>query len=105
MEENQDKKSDNNLKKKNPLSKNPLNPKPGGERPSYQVWVIVSLLTVIFGIMWFGRQGSVKPINKKDFEEIYLRHDVEKIMVVNGKVVEITVKPKALENSYYKKSI
>jgi AFG3 family protein len=103
MEENQDKKSDNNLKKKNPLSKNPLNPKPGGERPSYQIWVIVSLLTVIFGIMWFGRQGSVKPINKKDFEEIYLRHDIEKIMVVNGKVVEITVKEKALENAYYKK--
>lgn len=103
MEENQDKKSDNNLKKKNPLPKNPLNPKQGGERPSYQVWVIVSLLTVIFGIMWFGRQGSVKEINKKDFEEIYLRHDIKKIVVVNGKYVEVTVKEKALENSFYKK--
>ncbi len=96
-------KQDNNLKKKNPLSKNPLNPKPGGERPSYQVWVIVSLLTVIFGIMWFGRQGSVREIKKKDFEEFYLRHDVEKIMVVNGKFVEVTMKDKVLENSYYKK--
>ncbi|HVD97638.1 MAG TPA: ATP-dependent zinc metalloprotease FtsH [Cytophagaceae bacterium] len=103
MEENQDKKSDNNLKKKNPLSKNPLNPKPSGDRPSYQVWVIVSLLTVIFGIMWFGRQGSVKEINKKEFEEMYLRHDVKKIVIVNNKFVEVTIKEKALENSYYKK--
>jgi AFG3 family protein len=103
MEENQDKKSDkSNLKKKNPLSNNPLNPKQGGDRPSYQVWVIVSLLTVIFGIMWFGRQGSVKSITKKKFEDIYLRHDVKKIVVVNDKFVEITLKEPALKNSYYK---
>jgi AFG3 family protein len=104
MEDNKDKKSDKNLKKKNPLPNNPLNPKQGGggERPSYQVWIIVSLLTVIFGVMWFGRQGATKEINKKKFEEMYLRHDVKKIVVVN-KVVEVTIKEDALKNSYYKK--
>lgn len=103
MEENQDKKVDKNSKKKNPLQNNPLTPKPGGDRPSYQVWVIVSLLTVIFGIMWFGRQGSVKKINKdKEFVDVYLSHDVKKIVVVSDKFVEVTLKESALKNAKYK---
>jgi len=107
MEENKDlknDKSDKNLKKKNPLSNGPLQPKPGsgGDRPSYQVWIIVSLLTVIFGIMWFGRQGTVKNITRKKFDEMYLSHDVKRIVVVNGKTVEVTLKEEALKNSKYK---
>jgi AFG3 family protein len=102
MEENQDKKVDKSSKKKNPLQNNPLTPKPGGDRPSYQVWVIVSLLTVIFGIMWFGRQGSVKKINKDEFVDVYLSHDVKKIVVVSDKFVEVTLKEPALKNAKYK---
>ena len=112
MEENKDKKSDGNQKKKNPLppnplkpkqgGNNPLKPKQGGDRPSYQVWVIVSLLTVIFGIMWFGRQGSVQKVNKNKFETIYLSHDVKKIVVVNDKIVEVTLNEEALKNNKYK---
>ena len=92
-------------KKKSSLPPNPLMPKggsPGGDKPNYQVWVIVSLLTVIFGIMWFGRQNSTKEVTKKKFEEIYMRHDVKKILVVNDKFVEVTLKEEALKNSYYK---
>ncbi len=98
MEENKEK----STKKKNPLQVNPLGSKPGGDRPSYQVWIIISLLTVVFGIMWFGRQGSVKNIKAKRFEEIYLSHDLEKILVVNDKVVELTLKKDALNNVKYK---
>jgi len=103
MEENQDKKSDKNPKKKGPLPNNPLSPKPGGDRPSYQIWIIISLLTVVFGIMWFGRQGSVKSITKKEFEEIYLRHDIKKIVLVSDtKLVEVTLNEPALKNARYK---
>lgn len=102
MEDNKDKKVDSTPKKKSSLSGNPLKPKPGGERPSYQVWIIVSLLTVIFGIMWFGKQGSMQKIDKKQFAEMYLGHDVKKITVVNDKVVEVTLKEAALKNAHYK---
>ena len=54
MEENKEK----SPKKKNPLQVNPLASKPGGDRPSYQVWIIVSLLTVVFGIMYFMIESS-----------------------------------------------
>jgi AFG3 family protein len=106
MEENQDKKVDRNPKKKSPLPNNPLGSKPGGDRPSYQIWIIVSLLTVVFGIMWFGRQGAIHSITKKEFEDSYLRHDVKKIVLVSdAKLVEVTLKESALKNARYKDMI
>ena len=96
MEENKEKSS----KKKNPLQVNPLGSKPGGDRPSYQVWIIVSLLTVVFGIMWFSK-GALKKIESKRFEEIYLSHDIEKILIVNDRIVELTLKKDALKNVKY----
>ncbi|MCS6822829.1 MAG: ATP-dependent zinc metalloprotease FtsH [Cytophagaceae bacterium] len=66
------------------------------------MWVIISLLTVIFGILWFGKQNSATEISWKKFEDIYLRKDIEKIVVVNDRIVEITLKREALTNSYYK---
>lgn len=102
MEENKEKTE--NKKKKNPLGdNNPFNSnKPGNPKNNYQMWVIISLLTVIFGILWFGKQNSATEISWKKFEDIYLRKDIEKIVVVNDRIVEITLKREALTNSYYK---
>ncbi|MCU0431290.1 MAG: ATP-dependent zinc metalloprotease FtsH [Cytophagaceae bacterium] len=74
---------------------------PKGDRPNYQVWIIVTLLTVIFAIIYFGRSGSTKEITKKDFEEIYLRHDVQKIMVVSDRTVEVYMKKGFQKNKFY----
>lgn len=75
-------------------------------RPSMQMWVLAALVFLIFGIAYFNRSNATIQINQQQFEEMVLSHDIDKlVVVVNKRIVEVTLSPSALENEKYKKII
>ena len=75
----------------------------GGKRPNYQIWLIVVLLSMVVGVMYFNKSTSAIEITPKKFEEMYLRKDVKKVVLVsNQDVVEVTLTEDAITNSAYK---
>lgn len=91
---------DNNKKKKNPI------PNPA-QKTNYQIFLISALLLVVLGIALFSNSGDIHKIQKKKFFDMVLKHDIEKIVLVNDRIVEITLNKDALESprydSYFKK--
>ncbi|MBC7923573.1 MAG: ATP-dependent metallopeptidase FtsH/Yme1/Tma family protein [Ferruginibacter sp.] len=86
-------------------NKKKLVPKPP-QRPSYQVWVIASLLFLILGITVFNKSTSTVEIDRKRFETMLKNHDVRNIVIVsNQNLVEITLKDEALSNEKYQTEI
>ncbi len=72
-------------------------------RPNYQLLIIVVLITVVFGFSYFSRSNSAKTIPMKRFEDMVLANDVERVVLIkNQDVVEVTLKPEALQNTKYK---
>ena len=68
-------------------------------RPSMQMWVLAALVFLIFGIAYFNRSNATIQINQQQFEEMVLSHDIQKlVVVVNKRIVEVTLNPSALEN-------
>ena len=45
-------------------------PKPP-QKPNYQVWVIIAIITVVFGISIFGGSNSAIQISEKRFERMF----------------------------------
>lgn len=66
-----------------------------------QIWMIISLMAMVFAIAYFSRVGGVKEITKKEFEKAYLNHDVKKVVIVNGTTVEVTLNKEAIESGRY----
>jgi len=88
--------ADNQKKKKLIPNKTP-------SKPNYQIWIIVALLLLVFGVTYFNKAGATKEIKQTRFEEMYLSHDIDKVMlVINENVVEVTLKTEALKNDKYK---
>jgi len=89
--------ADNNQKKKNLIhNKTP-------SKPNYQIWIIVALLLLVFGVTYFNKAGATKEIKQNRFEDMYTKHDVEKVvLVMDENIVEVTLKEEALKNSSYK---
>lgn len=85
-------------KKKNKNKKIISGPNP---KSNAQIWMIVSLMVMVFAIAYFSRAGAVKEVTKKEFEKAYLKHDVSKITVVNGTTVEVTLNKEAIESGRY----
>ena len=85
-------------KKKNLLPK-------GQKKQNYQLWIILVLVAIVFGI-YFNSNTTAKTISQKKFEDMLLSNDIQKITLVqNQDVVEITLKESALQNSKYKADI
>ncbi|MBC7450903.1 MAG: AAA family ATPase, partial [Cytophagales bacterium] len=89
MSESEDKK-----KKKNII--------PNPQRANYQIFLICALLIVVLGIAYFSGSGSAHAIPKKKFYDMVLKHDVERIVLVNDRLVEVTLNKEALESDRYK---
>ncbi|WMJ75442.1 ATP-dependent zinc metalloprotease FtsH [Cytophagaceae bacterium ABcell3] len=88
--------TDNNSKKKKLIPKTP-------QKPNFQIWIIVILLLMVFGIAIFNKSSSAVEISQRRFEEMYRRHDVQRVVVVtNEKIVEVTLREEVLENDAYK---
>ena len=72
-------------------------------KPNYQIWVILGLMAFIFGISYFSNNNSAVEIPFKRFEQMVLSNDVQKVVLIgNQKIVEVTLKEEALQNSKYK---
>ncbi|MAE87037.1 MAG: peptidase M41 [Flammeovirgaceae bacterium] len=72
-------------------------------RPNYQLLIIVVLITVVFGFSYFSRSNSAKDITWHRFEQMVLANDVKRVVLVkNLELVEVTLKPEALQNTKYK---
>jgi cell division protease FtsH len=76
-------------------------PKPP-QKPNYQIWVIIILISVVFGISMFSGSSNAIKISEKRFERMYLSNDVKKVLLLkNQGVVEVFLKEEALQNSKY----
>ncbi|WP_299252833.1 ATP-dependent metallopeptidase FtsH/Yme1/Tma family protein, partial [uncultured Cytophaga sp.] len=87
---------ENNKKRKNPLP-NPV------QKTNYQIFLISALLLLVLGIALFSSSGDVQKIPKNKFFDMVLQHDVSKIVLVNDRMVEITINKEALDRGDYKK--
>jgi len=75
----------------------------GTQKPNYQVWIIVTLLIVVFVVTYFNKSSSTITITPHRFEEMMLSNDIEKVVLIrNQRYVEITLKPEALQNARYR---
>ncbi len=75
-------------------------------RPNYQMWVILALVAVILGISWLNRSGELVEIQSSRFEDMVQARDIKRIVLIkNEEMVEITLKPEALQNAKYKQEI
>lgn len=73
------------------------------QKPNFQLWLIVAAVTVLLGLTWVQQRGSVIDITQKRFEDIYTAGDVAKVVIVrNMNRVDVTLKPKALQDAKYK---
>src|SRR6478609_1211962 len=89
MQEQQDQ------KKKNLL------PKPGGNRNgnNYQIWIILGLLGIVLIISYLNRSSNADNISWKEFTEKYSRHDIDKLVIVGDREVEIYIKKEVVNTN------
>ncbi|MDW7695184.1 ATP-dependent zinc metalloprotease FtsH [Flammeovirgaceae bacterium SG7u.111] len=88
--------ADNPNKKKNLLPKNSPN------RGNYQIWLVVALILLIVGLTYFNNRSSVVDISLTEFNHMMTDGDVEEVVLVNKKVVEVTLTKSALDKPKYK---
>jgi len=75
-------------------------------RPNYQMWVILVLVAVILGISYLNRSGELVLIERARFESMVQARDIKRLVLIkNEELVEITLKPEALQNAKYKQEI
>ena len=81
--------------------KNKIVPQP--QRPNYQMWVILGLVAIVFGVTFFKGAGDPIEVEKRKFEDMVQSHDIRKLTVIkNMDLVEITLTEDALKNSKYR---
>ncbi len=85
---------ENDNKRNQPSSKGP--------QRGYQGWIIAVLIAAILGITFFNRTSAVREISQKRFEKMVSDGDVARVLIVNDKIVEVTLKPEALKKDNYK---
>lgn len=95
-------------KNKKPVN-TPLNTKKGKIGPpslppsgNYQMWLIAGLIIMVLIITYLNKSVSAIETNSIKFENMVMSHDVDKVIIVNDKIVEIFLKKDALENRKYK---
>lgn len=72
------------------------------QRPNYQVWVIVILISLIFGITYMNQSNNLVPVTMSRFENMLYSNDVKRVVLIrNQKYVEVYLKPEAVQNAKY----
>ena len=76
------------------------------QRPNYQVWIIITLIALIFGVTYFNKSESMVTITKSRFESMVRSNDVKKVVLIrNQNLVEISLKSEANQNAKYRKEL
>ncbi|WP_114778390.1 ATP-dependent zinc metalloprotease FtsH [Botryobacter ruber] len=74
-------------------------------RPTMQLWMLAVLILLIFGLTWLNKSSASKETNQQAFEEMLLSNDVQRVDIVNDKLVEVYLKKEALDNEKYKSEL
>ncbi len=86
-----------------PKNKNVI-PKP--QKPNYQIWVIVGILGLIFGVTLFNRSNTAQSRPFRQFENMLKQGDIKEVVFVNGQnYLEVTLTEEALQKPEHKNSI
>ncbi|QIL75829.1 ATP-dependent zinc metalloprotease FtsH [Hymenobacter sp. HDW8] len=83
-----------------PKKKKPMLPTPT-PRPSMQLLVLGGLVLFIFAMFYFNRSNSTTDIDQQRFEQMLLAGDVRDVLLVNDRMVEVTLKPEAAKSAKY----
>ncbi|MFZ9981694.1 MAG: ATP-dependent zinc metalloprotease FtsH [Cyclobacteriaceae bacterium] len=79
-----------------------INP-PRTPKNNLQMWIILGLIGIIFGVTFFKGAGEPIEIDDRTFEDMVLSRDVEKVTLIkNLELVEVTLTKEALKNTKYK---
>jgi len=71
-------------------------------KPNYQIWIILSLLVLVFSIYYFNQSGGIEEITETRFEEIAKKGHVKEIMVIkNQEFVEVFLNDKGIASGEY----
>jgi len=72
---------------------------PKGKRPKFSFYWIYAILAIVFiAIQYFNYSNPVKEISWTRLEEILIRQDIEKIVIVNKEKAEIYIKKEKLSS-------
>src|SRR5882757_4665497 len=75
-------------------------------RPNYQMWVILALTAVVLGITYFKSTSGATVIQASSFEAMIASNDVKRVQLYQkDKIVQITLKPEALQNARYRSEL
>lgn len=75
-------------------------------RGNYQIWVILATIAVIFGVMYINNSSDLKEVTQYEFEQMVRAGDVRKVALIKNKdIVEITLRPEALQNAKYRSDL
>lgn len=86
-----------------PRQKQPIMGGGKPNKPNYQLFIIVALITIVFGFTYFSKSNAAVTISQKRFEQMVLANDVKKVVLIKNKdEVQVTLKSEALQNSKYK---
>ena len=79
-------KQGNNFKNAKRSGLQPRMPKkPAG---GFQSWMVVGLVIAVISMFFFSKETSLQPITIKQFESMLIQKEVEKVVIVNDKIVE-----------------
>lgn len=82
-------------KKKNFIPKVP-------QKPNYQVWLIVSLVILVFSVFYFNQSAGLEDITERRFEEMARKGHVKEILVIkNQDLVEVFLNEEGLSSGEY----
>ncbi len=74
-------------------------------RPTLQLWMLAVLILLIFGLTYLNKSNASVETTQQNFEEMLLSNDVNKLTIVNDKIVEVYLKEEALQNDKYKEEL
>ncbi len=90
--------SENQDNKKNML------PRPS-QKNNYQIWLLIALILFIIGLTYFNRNVGAAEINQNKFERMLAIGDVKEIVIVNDRIVEVTLTTEAMKKPEYQQEI
>lgn len=72
------------------------------QRPSYQVWLILSMVILFFSIFYFNQSSGIEDITERRFEEMVRKGHVKEILVIkNQDLVEVFINQEGITSSEY----
>ena len=57
-----------------------------------QSWMIIGLMIAMVSMFFFTKQRTLQEINQRQFESMVIQKEVESVVIVNDKLVEVSLK-------------